>query len=112
MSKTPSFKLTNQLKIYDEYVEPIKRGEKTSTVRNGIRLINNPEIKFIPQTKAPFNVQLIGIDIVDFSDLTEKQAKADGFSSLKELKQTIKKIYKGIKDTSPMTIIKFKMPSK
>lgn len=98
---------TNKIKILDKFLEAVIRGDKKSTIRYGLVFITENPITLASRNRS----EKVKITKVDYSkvygDLTEEDAKADGFETLGELKETLKRFYPGISDNDPLTIFFF-----
>ena len=99
------------LKLRKEMFPAIFSGEKTSTSRQGIRLIApQEELKLIAiDESVSVNVIVTNVYQCKFDELTVKEAIKEGYSSLEELKDTLKMLYNIEKDDN-FTIIEFKLP--
>ena len=101
--------LGRHLMVKGEYVDAILKGTKTTTVRLGI---------VIPKYRTIIihgGGRVIGKAIIEevkhkrIRDLTDADAKLDGFSSKRELLQELKKVYKDVVPSDYATIIKFRL---
>lgn len=106
-------KSDDYLFMHEEYVEKLRLGEKTTTVRykrNAIRYPTKKELQLI-QTK-PNNeekkeigeVTIEKIVIKEIKELTEIDAVNDGFQNKEELISVIENIYGKIKDNELVSI--------
>lgn len=83
------------LKFNKEYYEPIIKGIKTQTIRK-----SNKRLRVDETVKAVFNgtdkdvkIRITNAGYKQFKYLDDEDAEREGFSSLKELKDTLMKIY-------------------
>lgn len=74
-----------------KFLDDIRSGRKTQTLRFWKRLrIHADQKNFIPGVGP---VWIDSVDEVFFDDLTDKDARPDGFSTIEDLKQEIRNIY-------------------
>ena len=99
------------LQLRKEMFRAIFSGKKTSTSRQGIRpIVPQQELRLIaPNESVSVDVLVTSVSQCKFDELTIKEAIKEGYSSLEELKDTLKKIYDIEKDDN-FTIIEFKLP--
>jgi len=91
-----------------EYVRPIIRGEKVTTIRKGIKSYPVGRIVDLTVNYTPFaRARVEKVVVKRVSELTDEDAKKDGFNSKDELIQALKKIYGDIKDSDFVTIVHF-----
>lgn len=102
-SKIPS------LRILPGFLDSIYENKKTTTIRKGRKMIQ-PGILLFETDDSCLLVNVTNVKYKRFFEFTEVDAQNDGFMSLKELQQVIKKIYPNIRDKSMMTIISFQLP--
>lgn len=77
-----------------EYLELIKSGKKTQTIRNWKNItLKIGEMVEATNFKDKVLIVINSINKKQFSDVTEQEAILDGFESLKELKEEIYKFY-------------------
>ncbi len=74
-----------------KFIEPIRRGEKTQT----IRLWKRPQMRsgqrsFIPGIGY---ISILSVEQVELERLTDEDAVPDGFSTAEELRQEIRTLY-------------------
>ena len=91
-----------------EYIEDIREGRKTTTIRMGKRKITTPELIFESFTGS-IQVQVLSVRHQKFSELTKVDAQKDGFATLEELKTALYAFYPNIKPHTMVTIIEFKV---
>ena len=89
-----------------EYVPLVVSGRKRTTVREGKRnyRLGDAQIKADDETIA---IKIIGIKYKKFGELTDEDAKSDGFEKLGELQAALKKFYPTITETNVTTIVRF-----
>jgi carbamoyltransferase len=104
------------------YIEWVKRGVKTTTIRFSSNRIEYPAQPIIPLFETErFSgfvtgltphvgfIRVVAVTYVAFGDLDEKDAINDGFSSLHELKNTLRMIYDIINDFDIVTVFSIVM---
>lgn len=101
----------NVLQLRKEMFPAIFSGKKTSTSRQGIRpIVPQQELRLIaPNESVSVDVLVTSVNKCKFDELTIEEAIKEGYSSLEELKDTLKVIYDIEKDDN-FTIIEFKLP--
>ncbi len=91
-----------------EYVRPIIRGEKVTTIRKGIKSYPVGRIVDLTVNYTPFaRARVEKVVVKRVSELTDEDARRDGFSSKDELIQALRKIYGDIRDSDFVTIVHF-----
>lgn len=97
-----------KMRLLPEYIEAIREGRKTTTIRIGKRGIANPELIFESDTNS-IKVQVLSVQYRKFSELTEADAQKDGFNTFQELEITLNAFYPNIKPHTWFTVIEFKV---
>ncbi len=99
--------LGKHLMIKSDYADLILEGKKRSTIRLGKVQVNNRE--FFINSGGKIIAKAIVKDVVykRVKDLTDDDAKLDGFNSKEELIGELKKHYRNLKDDDVVTIIVF-----
>jgi hypothetical protein len=97
-----------RIRFAREYRTSILSGQKATTVRRGRwETIPGPAIlSFGPQDEVPAAITAVAHTTV--SQITEAQAKRDGFSSRDELLTALKSHYSDLRDDESVTILEFK----
>ncbi|RLF17176.1 MAG: ASCH domain-containing protein [Thermoprotei archaeon] len=95
--------------VKGEYVDAILRGEKTTTVRLGIVIPKYRTIIIHGGGKVIGKAIIEEVKHKRIRELTDADAKLDGFSSKEELLRELKKVYKDIAPSDYATIIKFRL---
>jgi hypothetical protein len=80
-----------QILFKKQFLDAIRRGEKTTTLRRW----KTCRIKAGARARAPGIgwLNILSCEKIDLKDLTEADAIADGFASLKDLLKTLAQIY-------------------
>ena len=98
-----------RLQIRKKMIPLILTGNKISTSRKGLREFNVLDKLVFAATEDPsctVDTIITGVQYCKFSELTEAEAIAEGYSSLEELKEVLKEIYNPTDDDA-FTVIKF-----
>ena len=91
-----------------EYVDAIIEGKKITTVRKGIKRYPVGRIVDLTVDNKPFaKARVDKVVVKRVKELTDEDAKKDGFNSREELIEALKKIYGNIKDSEFVTIVHF-----
>jgi len=107
--KKKDFYIANEIRLASKYVDLVLSGKKTSTIRRKYVLFNNIVIPLMSRN-IKLNIRITKVDYSKtFGELTEEDAKHDGFNSLDELKSELIKYYADMTDDYPMTIIYFRV---
>jgi len=92
-----------------EYEKKLRKGSKTSTVRLGKRKFSVGEVvELVVNNKPIAKAMVTRVEYLKVKDLTDEQAKKDGFTSRNKLLKALKKHYPKIKDDSVVALIEFK----
>ncbi len=94
-----------------EYVELILEGRKTTTVRKGIKSYPVGRIVELTVNNAkPFALAKIKKVVVKrVSELSDSDAKLDGFESRDELISALRRIYGDVRDSEFVTVVHFEV---
>jgi ABC-type phosphate/phosphonate transport system ATPase subunit/GNAT superfamily N-acetyltransferase len=95
------------LRIDSSYLEWIKTGRKTSTLRKG-RLRISPGLLLLEGGGEILAVTVEETSYRQFRTLDENVARSDGFSNLQALHSALHSFYPDIKDTTYFTVVKFR----
>ena len=105
----------NKIRFYGKYATLIKKGQKTQTIRIWRKCLLNINDNIIIDCKdQQFNAIITNIEYKNITLLTENDAVRDGFKTLIELQNTIKKIYSfyaPVNNETNVYIISFKLLS-
>jgi hypothetical protein len=99
-----------RLVFKEEYWESISLGRKVSTVR-----LNSPArvgdvVDIVAGRKYVGVAVVTGVEVKKVSQLTEEDAKLDGFDSREELVAKLREIYgKAVTDSTEVKIVRFKL---
>ncbi len=97
-----------RLNFDPEYLELLVNGEKKSTIRMRTRLKPGDVVDVYAGDSYVGMAKILEVRLKKMSQLTERDAKIDGFKNLKDLKKALKKHYGYIPDNTKLSIIYFK----
>ena len=105
--------IRGHIMVKKEFAELILKGVKTSTIRLGKVVPKSKEI-IIHSGGRPIAKAIIeNVEYKRVKDLTNEDAKCDGYNSVEELLKSLEKLYNTkVKDTDIITIIRFKLVKK
>jgi hypothetical protein len=99
-----------RIALADKFFELVNNGTKTSTIRYKHRDYKTGECLFYSYTSdLTARVEITDVSYKTFAELTEDDAKQDGFKDLHELKSTLYDIYPNIKLKDEITKVIFKI---
>jgi hypothetical protein len=102
------YKDGDPIRVDDELFAAIASGKKKSTIRDGIRIVRPGSKLLIVAYDGRHIVKFVdSVTLKRFVDITELDAKHDGFQSKAQLTKTLKKYYQDLVDTDTITIIRF-----
>ncbi|QOJ79505.1 ASCH domain-containing protein [Infirmifilum lucidum] len=87
------------------YLERLFSGEKSTTIRRGIVQPLRSEVYLESNGKIYGEARVKSLRFTRVADLTDEDAKKDGFNSRKDLLDALREIYPDIKDEDWVTII-------
>ncbi|AKG90859.1 ASCH domain [Geoglobus ahangari] len=91
-----------------EYVEAIIDGRKVTTVRKGIKRYPVGRIVDLTADNKPFaRARVDKVVVKRVKELTDDDAKLDGFESREELIEALKRIYGKVRDEEFVTVVHF-----
>lgn len=96
--------IENIICIKEDYYKLFLSGKKKTTIRSGLRDIKLGQC-YLRTEYDDWDAVITGFKYSKFCELTEKDAKLDGFDSLNELKSVLLEIYSSIELTQDVTII-------
>lgn len=97
------------LRILPNFLDDIYTNKKYTTIRKGRKTIQ-PGILLLENDNNRLVVNVTKVIYKHFDELSEEDAKNDGFNSLEDLRHAIKKLYPTIRNKNIMTIISFQLP--
>ena len=97
------------LMVKGEYVDAILSGEKRATIRLGIIKPRYEEVMLHGGGKPVAIVRIEEVIHKRVSELTDEDAKLDGFNSRSELIKALRRVYERVTPRDHVTILKFKV---
>ncbi|ALU12045.1 hypothetical protein EYM_07465 [Ignicoccus islandicus DSM 13165] len=100
------------LMVKGEFVDEILSGRKRATIRLGIWKPKFNEL-ILHGGGRPFAiVRITDVEYKRVKDLTEEDARADGFNSMEELMRSLRRVYPHLNEEDYVTILKFQLIKK
>ncbi len=91
-----------------KYKKKILKGEKVTTIRLGKRKFSEGQEVVLSVEDKPFAKATVKrVEYKKLSELSEEDAKKDGFHSKKKLLKVLKQYYPKIREDSEITVIEF-----
>ena len=99
------------LHFKEEYLRDIVSGRKRVTIRYGRNYDLRPgNTVFLAVRGRPVaRARVTSVQVVKLRDLTERHLKMEGFRSLSDLLQHLRRIYPSIRPDSRVTVIEWKL---
>ncbi|MEB3861449.1 MAG: ASCH domain-containing protein [Desulfurococcales archaeon] len=101
--------LGRHLMIRGEYVERLLSGEKRATIRAGVVRPRYSEVIIHGGGRPVAKAVIEGVEVKRLGELTEEDARLDGFRSRDELVSALRRTYKWLGPEDPVTIIKLRV---
>jgi hypothetical protein len=100
--------MTNLIKLYPEYYQPVIKKKKRSTIRKGRKnyQLGEAVLDFGDRT---LDIHITAIMLKPYGLLDDGDAIEDGFESLEDLQSVINCIYPDINPSDEMTIVFFRL---
>lgn len=95
-----------QLRLRQEYLSLVRNGSKKSTIRAGKKYFPKG-LLLLKSEQDCVEVNVLGVLYKQFDQLTEQDAKNDGFDNIQELKRVLYSFYSNLADKDIVTIIHF-----
>ena len=94
-----------------EYVGPILEGRKRTTIRKGIKSYPvGRVVELTVNNSVPFAIARIKKVVVKrIGELSDEDARLDGFESREELLSALRRIYGEVKDSEFVTVVHFEV---
>ena len=98
------------MRFNEAYVTNILMGKKTASIRSNVRgLMSDSIIPFTANGRRFAMARIKEIRPVRFQELSEEDAKRDGFETLQELKEGLGQFYKKLKPNSRLFAVRFEV---
>ena len=101
-----------RLNFDPQYVDLLRNGEKKSTVRLKTKLKPGDLVDVYAGERRIGVAKILEVRFKKLSELTDTDAKIDGFKSLKDLKKALKRHYGYLPDNTKLSIIYFRFIDK
>ena len=100
---------TGEMKLVNEYLDLVRSGTKTQTVRYGIRNIQLGKLELVDpkHDKNRVAVEVNEVSYLRYGNVDDDMAVSDGFKNKEELTKALLKFYPDIDNESEVTVIKF-----
>jgi len=105
--KTRISYIGKHLMVKGEYAEAILSGKKRATIRLGLVKPRSKEVIIHSGGKAICKARIENVTYKRFSELTNEDAKLDGFRNLKALKEALIETYHNLSPSDMVTVIRF-----
>jgi len=105
MTEVSRLRLGKFLNFKRKYLERVLRGEKTTTIRRGIVTPSKDHVYLACEGKVLGEARISSLRFVKIKDLTDADAKRDGFESRDELLKALREIYPDISQEDWVTVI-------
>ena len=93
-----------------KYVQKILSGKKRATIRRGIRQVKPGDVVVLTADNKPFaTAQIVRVSLKRVSELTNADARKDGYRSVQRLKHELRRFYPKLGDDDIVTIIEFEV---
>ncbi len=103
----PTPKFYSELKFSEEDFDRTLNGEKTLTVREGIRVTPETIPVISENLGRKLSITRTGLELLEFGKLNLEHAKAEGFKAVQELRTDLLKYYPHLNEDNIVTIIRF-----
>ncbi|RLE58361.1 MAG: ASCH domain-containing protein [Thermoprotei archaeon] len=102
-------KIGGLLMFSKDYAEDIESGKKKTTIRLGILTPSRRKVTIMSGGKVIGKAVIESVEYTKVKNLTDKDAKLDGFKSREALISALRKHYPGIDKEDWVTIIRFSL---
>ncbi|RLE69152.1 MAG: hypothetical protein DRJ34_01490 [Thermoprotei archaeon] len=102
-------RLGKVLCIKKKYLKLIFSGKKTTTIRRGIIKPKHRRVYLHSGGKIVGELEIKSVKYLTVKDLTERDARKDGFENKEELLDGLKKFYPDLNEDDYITILEFKL---
>lgn len=95
-----------RLRLLANFFDAARNGRKCTTIRMGKKNFSVSNL-ILQSGNRNLEAIIVGLNYIYLDELTEIDAKKDGFESLSELKESLKSIYPNSKKDTVFTVIEF-----
>lgn len=96
-----------EIKLNDKYYKDTLRGRKRQTIRKGRRDYPLGEAKFVFDNNDDIEIIITEITYKTLHNVTDQEARDDGFQSYRLLYKELEKYYPDITPKTEITLVKF-----
>ena len=104
--------LGRHLMLKKRYADKLLSGEKRATIRLGIVRLKYPELIVHSGGRPVAKVRVRNIRVKKAGELTDEDARLDGFQTREELLEELRRVYGSISSEDPVTIIELELVKK
>ena len=101
--------LGRHIMLKREFADLVLAGVKTATIRLGIVKPKKKQVLLHSGGKVLAELEITDVEVKKVKELTDENAKEDGFQSKYQLIENLEKIYGRVRPDDPVTIIRFKV---
>ena len=103
----------NIIKLADDFFPAVANGGKRLTIRKGVRQYTLGAAKFEATggTHEPVQVFICELSCSFLVDVSDEDARADGFKNAGDLAGGLRRFYPDLKDTDMVTLVHFSVPT-
>lgn len=99
--------MTIDIRLAADLVPLVLSGEKTSTVRLGIREYPLGPARFVSGALS-IPIEITEVEFTQVARLDRRGAKSEGYGSLSELLSAVRRFYPGIAMDDDITVVRFR----
>ena len=104
-ARAPRVRLGKFLHFKKKYLEQVLSGGKVTTIRRGIVTPSGDRVYLVCNGRVLGEARISSLRFVRFGDLTDADARRDGFESKDKLVEALREIYPSISKDDWVTII-------
>jgi len=109
-AKAKSSFLGRHIMMKREYAELVLSGAKTATIRLGVVRPKRRQVLLHSSGRVLAELEITGVEVKRVRDLTDEDAKQDGFQDRRQLIEHLERIYgKRLGENEKVTIIRFRV---
>ncbi len=101
--------LRRHLMLSKKYAELLLNGVKKATIRLGYVIPKHDEVIIHSGGKPIAKAKIVGVEYKKVRELTDDDAKLDGFNNVSELLKELRRVYNGLRQDDVVSIIKLEV---
>lgn len=101
--------LRRHLMLSKKYAELLLNGVKKATIRLGYVIPKHDEVIIHSGGKPIAKAKIVGVEYKKVRELTDDDAKLDGFNNVSELLKELRRVYNGLRQDDIVSIIKLEV---